>query len=416
MPNKFLQDSTDGKIPEKNGADKIYRAAIGWRIASLIFLVLCTLLGISMMILPFFDEDIQGLSSKIGIMVVGVLFTLLFAVIFSSLLVEYLKITQDEIIDRCMFRTKRLKFSEVKGYKIVRAQYNSILVFYPISTENKPVKVGLIVENKEELIQWTKDTFVDLSEEIREKEETEIISNEVFGKTEEARRYELKKAQRWVQVITTTSVVLLFWAFIFPKPYLLVITLLSILPFITLLLIPLFKGIVKIDGRQDGAYPNVLYPFMSPGMALMLRAIFDTSPLNFIDIIFPGVLISLAIWGLVLITDGKSLQGIGSKVALLFFSSILGFSLTVIHNELFDESIPEKHIVKVIDKRVSRGKTTSYYFKVEPWEHRKNADEISTYRVAYENVDVGDSITINLKQGLFSIPWFYLTPATDSKE
>lgn len=51
-----------------------------------------------------------------------------------------------------------------------------------------------------------------------------------------------------------------------------------------------------------------------------------------------------------------------------------------------------------------------YYIKVAPWGHHYDTEEIRASRSEFEQIEIGDSINIDLKKGFFNIPWYYIDP------
>ena len=63
----------------------------------------------------------------------------------------------------------------------------------------------------------------------------------------------------------------------------------------------------------------------------------------------------------------------------------------------------------MVDKRISKGRRhTSYYIKVMPWGHHYDTEEITVDYQKYNRVAVGETVEIDLKNGLFGIPWYYI--------
>lgn len=71
-----------------------------------------------------------------------------------------------------------------------------------------------------------------------------------------------------------------------------------------------------------------------------------------------------------------------------------------------DESKPEIYKTIVLDKRVSKGRTETYYLKLSPWEKQKEIKEVSVPKNLYDTLKINDQATIKLKKGKLNIPWF----------
>jgi hypothetical protein len=64
---------------------------------------------------------------------------------------------------------------------------------------------------------------------------------------------------------------------------------------------------------------------------------------------------------------------------------------------------------EVIDKRIHKGSKgrTTHYIKVNPWgSHDK--EEISVPEAQFSEIDIGEKVRIDVKEGLFNIPWYYI--------
>jgi hypothetical protein len=92
--------------------------------------------------------------------------------------------------------------------------------------------------------------------------------------------------------------------------------------------------------------------------------------------------------------------------ALILNVSIYSYGGTYAANCAYDFSQPTVYKTKVLDKRVYRGKHIRRYVKIAPWGHHYDTEEIRVGKEQYDELNVGDSIAIDLKQGLFNIPWF----------
>jgi hypothetical protein len=89
---------------------------------------------------------------------------------------------------------------------------------------------------------------------------------------------------------------------------------------------------------------------------------------------------------------------------LLFFFGY-GYGAVVTTNCYYDESIPDHQQAEIINKRISSGKTTSYYFELTPWQDQKESLEYSVSKDLYNQLEIGDSVNVYLKTGLYNIPW-----------
>jgi len=92
------------------------------------------------------------------------------------------------------------------------------------------------------------------------------------------------------------------------------------------------------------------------------------------------------------------------NITLYVFTAIIGV------NCIFDESSPIIYKVKIEGKyytvnRFRGGRT--YYFKLAPWGNLKNAQRIKIVESLYEEINIGDVVKCNHKEGALNIGWYY---------
>jgi len=77
-------------------------------------------------------------------------------------------------------------------------------------------------------------------------------------------------------------------------------------------------------------------------------------------------------------------------------------------NCVYDNSEAKTYHARVIDKSISGSKRKTHYLKVEPWGNHYDAENISVPRSQYQLTNIGDTVSIDYKQGLLGIPWYYV--------
>ena len=92
----------------------------------------------------------------------------------------------------------------------------------------------------------------------------------------------------------------------------------------------------------------------------------------------------------------------------LAFCAVWGYGATVTLNGMLDPGRPSVYQAKVLDKRVSHGKHTSYYLTLSPWGPVANPREFDVSRSIYDNRSTGDEVRAYLMQGAFHIPWYVI--------
>ena len=80
-------------------------------------------------------------------------------------------------------------------------------------------------------------------------------------------------------------------------------------------------------------------------------------------------------------------------------------------NCTYDYSEPQVYQTPVLNKYISRGKTKHYLIEVAPWGHHYDTETIGVSGSQYDEISIGKTVSIDLKEGLFGIQWYYMEKA-----
>ncbi|MFN8715163.1 MAG: hypothetical protein ACK5Z2_20105 [Bacteroidota bacterium] len=210
-----------------------------------------------------------------------------------------------------------------------------------------------------------------------------------------------------------------FWFFFYPKPYGILFTVLLILPVLGLLLNgingkPSIASLVEISQNKEGNDKYDVADFIDfPALFILIRVYFDYEFESFYSMIIPGTITFLIMLVILFTTHKLIANTTKSKVwiytSLIFSISLYSYAGTYGANCIYDQSEPIVYQAKVIDKRIYHGRIhTMYYVKVTPWGHHYDKEEISIPKSQYDEIQIGQTLNIDLKQGLFKIPWYYI--------
>ncbi|MEO9480102.1 MAG: hypothetical protein ABJO28_14475 [Maribacter dokdonensis] len=98
-----------------------------------------------------------------------------------------------------------------------------------------------------------------------------------------------------------------------------------------------------------------------------------------------------------------------SVLSLTIFFFGFGYGSMVTLNCMYDESVPQTFQSKVLDKRISSGKTTTYYIELTAWGTQTENDDVAVSEELYKRIEIDDNVNIYLKKGLIEVPWFIVT-------
>jgi hypothetical protein len=213
------------------------------------------------------------------------------------------------------------------------------------------------------------------------------------------------------------SLAFCLWFWFYPYPYKVAFAIVLSLPIVGLLLNglsrPNLASLVSISNKDGETKYNLADFIEFPGLVILIRVLMDFEFESFYSIVKVGS-ISFVILLLLLVSTHKLVEGSNKNKAIIYFSvigniAIYSYAATYGINCVFDNSVPKVYQSKVINKSISRSKhTTTYNLEVEAWGNHFDLEEISVARSQYETVEIGQTVSIDYKEGLLGIPWYYV--------
>lgn len=342
----------------------------------------------------------------------GIMYTLLSLgfVVLGGVLILYLLTTKvvlyaDAIELRDFTRVRRLRRDDIAGWRKVHAQYVSQVTLVPKRSELKPLKITQIMQTDALFDTWLA-TLPDLDAVELEKSAAEIAESRDLGRTPDERIKRLAFARKLAKALAIVAGAVSVWAFLDPQPYELVIGTLAALPLIAMALAVKSNRLYQLTGGRTDARADLSVVFITPGIVLMLRAVLDIDTLNWGAVWIWTAAVAAVLTGVVLIADREMRKGRWEPLAVLLFGGCLAFGGVMEANVLLDRSEPQAFAAKVVGKRTSSGKSTTYYLRVAPWGPVQEENEVSVPRDLYDAKAAGQSVCMILGTGALDIPWF----------
>ncbi|MFD2512635.1 hypothetical protein ACFSRY_02040 [Pontibacter locisalis] len=388
---------------------KVYKTAKGWAIFTYIVAPLLIALFSGLLVMPFIPGTELPLSiywiltpvslGMLALLIVGVLDTIKGRFV----------IDKDRVFVKTTLTNRQLMLDEIKGYRVD----NNYIFIESAVPGKKRIKISAYLGKTDEILEWLSSSYPDLNLQNMEQEEQEILNNEELGWTYEQREEKLKKARKTAKVLSWIGGLVGAWTLFWPSPYEYAIVASVVVPVIAIIIAKTSGGLIRFDEKKNSAYPTVFWGIFSPSMAVSLRALLDFNIFNHDNVWLLAALISVT-FIVVLIVGSKEFDFKSAKG----FLAVAGISLTIfaysygtaiVINCLNDSSTPEIYSSKVLNKRISSGKSTSYYIELTPWGSQKEADEVSVTKEFYEQINKGDAVSIYFMKGYMEIPWFIVT-------
>ena len=214
------------------------------------------------------------------------------------------------------------------------------------------------------------------------------------------------KALKFSKFLTWVTWLAAVWGWFYPRPYSLVILILSAVPPIAIYAGLRAKGVYQFDGKRNDVRPSLAVPVITPGLVLGLRAISDLSFLHWQQLLSPIMVVALAMTVLIAAADPKSGKQRWLILATLFLAVAYGGGVTAMADALLDRSAPQVLQTEVLHKHISSGRSTTWYLRLAPWGPQDHAADVSVSRSLYSSVQPGQIVCVYLYPGTLKIPWF----------
>lgn len=332
-------------------------------------------------------------------------FMLLGGFLIASMLRSSVTLLGDAIVVQGLFSSRTLRRDEIGGRRVIPTQYVSTLELVPRSSHQKKMKIALMLRRDAAFEAWFAG-IPDVDAQELAKSEADVTADPDLGFHSEDRKQRIAQAKKTAWALTITTWVVFFWAFVFPSPYGLVILILTCLPLLAVGLLMRSHGIYQMEGRRNDARPSLAMVFLFPGMALALRALQDVHLLRWVPILYVGIPCSAVLCWLVFRADRGIQKRPWSLLPFFLFGSMYACAAIAHANTLLDRTPAERFQTKVVSKRISSGKHTTYFIRLEPWGDQVMPTDVSVPRRFYVSVTRGESLCVYQRPGAFQLPWY----------
>jgi len=343
-----------------------------------------------------------------AILLFPVLILILAVLIVLSQLKRKIIISADLIVKVSILGRKELPTANVKGCRIGgKAIFiESDSPSYPKITINNYSDFG----SSDDLKSWLAENFKDLDAEDLKQTEDQILHDTSLGFTEQEREEKLKKALLTARIYNVGGGAL--GAASFFIDYNLIIVALLLYPVAGIIILRLNKGLIKfISNKKRSPYPFIFIGFYFCALMLLIKAIVPFHVFQY-DHIWPiafcvGAAVTVLLYFAGLNKTAEAVKG--QVVFMLIMGMLYGYGSTLEVNCAFDTSKAQVFSAQVLDHRITRGKSDTYYLTLSPWGPRTETVEVSVGRWLYDEVSVGQNVKIKFKTGLLNIPWYVVT-------
>lgn len=316
-------------------------------------------------------------------------------------------IGNDRILCIKLFSQKELATTDIKGYragqKVISLESNS--------PDNKITISNYIdLSDSENLLSWIKENFTDLDATDLKASEEYFLNEQHLGFTVEDRIQTLKKANVTANVYNAIGFVGGLGIIFLKDDYFRMCCAL-IYPILGIFIMAFSKGLIKfISNKKKSVYPFVMLGFFMPGLILFFYSL-DIHVLQYHNMWLPLFIISTVLLGALYRFGINKEAGSanGQIILMLFITVIYSFGGLITINCNFDKSSSQEFHTSITNKWTTSGKGSHYHIKLKPWQKSQGSQEIDISRSEYESTSIGTSVSVFVKKGYLSIPWYFIS-------
>jgi hypothetical protein len=308
-----------------------------------------------------------------------------------------------------LFSTRSILLEEIEGYRSGDKDAFYIL----LKDGGKAIQLPQNLERRKELIEWFQEKYEDVDARERDEETAVLLESEQFGSTVEERSARLEMAGKFDNVASVVAVGAFFWSLFYPRPYEAMMIILLLLPWIAVYATWYFKGLLRLYKKKNSPYPSVVQLMIFTTAATLVNVLrgYDIYRFgkNASSILVAGTLLASAVC---IVACRQAIAATSKKTltycCIVVLAGMYCYSLLIFSNCYYDQSEPEIWQVEIMNKRISKGKSTSYYLSLSPWGRFTDGKEVSVPKGFYQEVNKEDSVRVFLKKGKWDVPWYWV--------
>jgi hypothetical protein len=386
---------------------KTFSLARGWQIFIVVtcgVLALGALVGLVICIKKVFSNPADTANLAFIAFILFGLFFLVYALL--EAIKGKLVVHKDKFELTGAFGTRELLFINVKGFRT----NDKYLCIYPLPGKGKKINISTYFGNITELEAWLATHFQDIDIAEKSEEQERLLVNVDYGQSTAERELALDGAKKTARIINIVGVALAVSLFI-ARDYLYYTWIATAIftPF-SVLVLRYYKGLIRVDENKNSPYPSIFLGLFGSIMGLLLKSLLTFHILDHANVWPPVGLITAALLVLLVLKNKEFEQFNKQTIFMVVFCAVLsftyGYGIVTGFNCVYDSTPPSKHMANVMDKRISNGKSTSYYLTLSPWGPVKESDEVDVSEDTYAETELGDHVNIYLFKGKMEIPWF----------
>jgi hypothetical protein len=306
-----------------------------------------------------------------------------------------------------LWRTRQVRREDLASRRTIRRPNSTAMLLLQFKDPaRRPIKLPLVFARDTRFDAWFQ-SIPDLDAQAAATLEAEIRNDPVLGNTPEERVARFAQARNIARNITFVAPVLYLWSSVYPYPYLLIIGLLAVLPWLPVALMAKNPGVYQLTGAANSGRPDLAAALIAPALLFAMRALADVHIIDWSAllpwIVGAGALLAAGIaWA-----NRKPSRRWGSAIVILLAAGAYGFGAATSADAVLDAAAPTTYKPAVLRKHMTGGRNRSYELTVDPWGPRSSAEDITVSPAVFNLARVGQPICVSLHPGALGSAWYH---------
>jgi len=314
-----------------------------------------------------------------------------------------------------MWGTREIANSDVRGFRTLDKK----IEIYPTSnslSSKIAIRDYSSIKNNGELLKEISQKYTDLDKQNYESDLSEIAKYNELGINEEERLAKLETFKRIALIYNCGGILVFVFMMIF-SDFLLrsepAEALIALYPLAGLLLLVFGKGLIKLVYGRQSPYGSVVVGMYCSVIVLLIAVVVHYQFITYKSLLLPGIIAALVIAG-VMFKYGynKSTNASKGQIIILFLLSLFyAFPLTMLVNCQVDRSVPAIYVSKILSRNITHGNGRNYcHITIAAWDDQTPLPkQMQIDNDLFNRLESEQSVHVNVKRGLFNIPWYYVT-------
>jgi hypothetical protein len=406
----LVQDQFGGSISSGGEYPRNYSVSLGWKIG-IVVLAGILLLGCFAAAWEVGVIAVETRNAPQGWILVFLAATIATGAAFYIVdtLTSVIVLLADLLEIHELWRVRRILRTNIEGRQVLHPPNSpAVLVLTLKAPSKRKIKLPVMWTTDSTWTAWFA-SIPDVDAEAAKSFEAEVASNTELGSTPEERQKRLTIARLFARYATWVNMGLFAWAYIYPRPYQLMILVLAVIPWTAIVIMARSPGLYTLNAHRGSGRPDLTLLLISPGILLALRAFLDVHSLDWQRLLQCALIVAMLLMGSVIWALPAARERIGLLLLTLVLLIPYGYGVSALGNALLDHASASSYPTMVYRMFVTSGRSKTPTLRLGPWGPRATPEDTAVSWDLYRKTRVGETVCAQLHAGALGVRWFQIT-------